>query len=280
MREADETIDTTGSQRTEAAVATLSERLVKGGYGLPGEGDQPRDLELELEKMRRVRQRFFWAFSHELRTPLNVILCYNDLLASGVLGPLNERQEMAAARMAASITQLKELVEGVFELSEIESRTVPIAAEPVALCGLAEEVVLELGPIAIAKDLYLRVEGDVGVEAISDAAKVRRILVNLCANALQMTTEGGVTIRVGSEGDRSRVDVVDTGAGLDESEREQIFEEFARIGPARRHAGLNLALAHRLALLLDAEIEVTSRKGDGSVFSLLLPVRREVAAGG
>src|SRR5690625_7891878 len=91
-------------------------RKVDGGSG------ESSGLELELEELLRVRQRFLWTFSHELRTPLNVILCYNDLMTSGVLGPLNERQELATTRMAASITQLKELVEGVFELSEIESR--------------------------------------------------------------------------------------------------------------------------------------------------------------
>lgn len=242
--------------------------------------EQHRELEAELERMRRVRQRFFWAFNHEVRTPLNVILCYNDLLVSGVLGPLNERQEFAAARMAASITQLKELVEGVFELSEIESRAVAIAAEPVALCDLAREVAAELATVAVARGLYLRVEVVERVETISDLTKVRRILVNLCTNALQLTSAGGVMIRVGSEGGRPRVDIVDTSDGLDERERERVFEEFAQVGPTQQHAGLNLALAYRLTLLLGAEIEVTSRKGEGTIFSLLLPARQKAVAGG
>jgi signal transduction histidine kinase len=235
---------------------------------------------LELEKTRRARQRFFWAFSHELRTPLNVILCFNDLLASGVLGPLNERQEQAALRMAASISQLRQLVEGVFELSEIESRTVRVAAEQVDLRAVSEAVAAEISPLASAKSLFLQIESEPQVPAITDQAKVRRILLNLAANALQVTDQGGVTIRIGAEPAGARIDVVDTGPGLDDVEREQVFEEFAPVAPAERHAGLNLTLAHRLALLLGAELEVTSRKGHGSVFSLYLPAPVQVAAGG
>lgn len=236
-------------------------------------------LQDELERARRARQRFFWAFNHELRTPLNVILCYNDLLASEILGRLNAEQELAVTRMAASISQLKQLVEGIFELSEIESRAVPVAAEPVELGALVADVVAELEPMAIAKGLYLRMEGEMAVTPVTDGPKVRRILVSLCAGALHLTGEGGVTLRVRSGEQRVSIDVVDTGHGLDEAEREQIFEEFAKISPSPQHTGLNLALAYRLALLLGAELEVTSRKGHGSVYSLHLPARLEVAAG-
>jgi signal transduction histidine kinase len=253
---------------------------VAAGTSMASYDEQLRDLEAELEKTRRARQRFFWAVSHQLRTPLNVILCYNDLLASGVLGPLNEKQEQAATRMAASISQLKQLVEGVFELSEIESRTVPVAENRVELRALAEAIAAELSPIAHAKGLFLRVEGEAGVAVVTDGTKLRRILLNLCGNALHLTNEGGVTLRVSAAQGGVRIDVVDTGHGLDEAERDRIFEEFAQVAPAERHAGLNLALAHRLALLLGAEIEVDSRKGHGSVFSLRLPLREEVAAGG
>jgi signal transduction histidine kinase len=243
--------------------------------------DQARSLEAELEKTRRARRRFFWAFSHELRTPLNVILCYNDLLSNEVLGPLNERQQQATTRMAASIRQLKQLMEGIFELSELESRSVAVAAERVELRALAESVVAELQPLAHARGLYLRVEGEEPeVATTTDGVRLRRILLNICMNALQMTTQGGAVIRVGTVAGRARIDVVDTGPGLDEVEREQIFEEFAQFGPAQRHAGLALALAHRLALVLGAELEVSGKKGEGSIFTLSLPARLKVAAGG
>lgn len=236
-------------------------------------------LQDELDRARRARQRFFWAFSHELRTPLNVILCYNELLAGEILGSLNTEQELAITRMAASISQLKQLVEGIFELSEIESRAVPVAAEPVELYALVADVVAELEPMATAKGLYLRVEGEAPVTTVTDGPKVRRILISLCAGALHLTSEGGVMLRVRSGEQRASIDVVDTGHGLDEAEREQIFEEFAKVSPSPQHTGLNLALAYRLALLLGAELEVTSSKGEGTVYSLHLPARLEVAAG-
>lgn len=237
-------------------------------------------LETELEKALQVRQRFLWSFSHELRTPLNVILCYNDLLACGILGPLTGQQEQATTRMAASITQLKQLIEGVFELNEIESRGMAVTAEPVELRALADTIAAELKPIAAAKELFLIVEGAIAEPLMTDGPKVRRILINLCANALHLTGQGGVTVRIASEADRVRIDVIDTSHGLDETEQEQIFEEFAQVGPEQRHTGLSLVLAHRLALLLGAEITVASKKGQGSVFSLLLPTQAKVAAGG
>lgn len=236
-------------------------------------------LQEELDKARRARQRFFWSFSHELRTPLNVILCYNDLLASEVLGSLNEEQELAVTRMAVSINQLKQLVEGIFELSEIESRAVPVAAEQVDLCTVIDDVIAELTPLAVARGLYLRREGDAAISTVTDGAKVRRILVNLCSGALHLTGEGGVTLKMRDEEQGVTIDVVDTGHGLDETEREQIFEEFAKVSPSPQHTGLNLALAYRLSLLLGAELAVTSEKGRGSVYSLHLPARRKVAAG-
>lgn len=229
--------------------------------------------------MRRARQRFFWSFSHELRTPLNVILCYNDLMASEVLGPLNADQELAVTRMAASISQLKQLVEGIFELSEIESRAVQVEAEPVEIAPLVEDVIEELEPLAVARGLYLRMEGERELATVSDRLKLRRILVSLCVGALDMTGEGGVTIRVRNEEEGIGIDVVDTSHGLDESECEKIFEEFAKVAPSPRHTGLNLALAYRLAILLGAELEVRSRKGHGSIYSVHLPARLEVAAG-
>jgi signal transduction histidine kinase len=252
----------------------MQQRKSTSGPGRAG------NLEAELEKTRRARQRFFWAFSHELRTPLNVILCYNELLATGILGTLNERQVQAVGRMAASIGQLKQLVEGVFELSEIESSTVAVAAEPVELRGLAEAVAAELHPMAAAKGLFVEVEVEAQLAAITDEPKVRRILLNLCGNALHLTGKGGVTIRVGAAPGAARIDVIDTGHGLDEAERELVFEEFAQVGPTQRHAGLNLTIAYRLALLLGARLEVSSRKGHGSVFSLHLPRKMRVAAGG
>lgn len=259
--------------------------LPRGGKGVGEAVQRPRSraetgcLQEELDKARRARQRFFWAFSHELRTPLNVILCYNDLLASEVLGSLNEEQELAVTRMAVSINQLKQLVEGIFELSEIESRAVPVAAEQVDLCTVIDDVIAELTPLAVARGLYLRREGDAAISTVTDGAKVRRILVNLCSGALHLTGEGGVTLKMRDEEQGVTIDVVDTGHGLDETEREQIFEEFAKVSPSPQHTGLNLALAYRLSLLLGAELAVTSEKGRGSVYSLHLPARRKVAAG-
>jgi len=270
------------SQRLEGEVTPP---LRRGGAGVgkavrrPRGGSRTSCLLEELDKARRARQRFFWAFSHELRTPLNVILCYNDLLASEILGSLTAEQELAVTRMAASINHLKQLVEGIFELSEIESRAVPVAVERVDLCGLVDEVIAELAPLAAARGLYLRKEGGAGVTAVTDGPKVRRILVGLCAGALHLTGEGGVMVRVRAGARGVTIDVVDTSHGLDETEREQIFEEFARVSPSPQHTGLNLALAYRLALLLGADLEVTSEKGRGSVYSLHLPACVEAAAG-
>jgi signal transduction histidine kinase len=238
-------------------------------------------LQEELARARQARQRFFWAFSHELRTPLNVILSYNDLLAHGILGPLTEAQVHATQRMAASIVHLSRLIDDVFQLSEIESRRVLVSSEPVALRGVAEEVVASLAAVAAAKKLELRLEGGEGEAPVTtDREKVRRILLNLCGYALNFTEQGGVTVRIGRGESGVRIDVIDTGPGLDEAACARIFEEFAPLGPGGGHASLDLALAYRLAKLLSHRLTVASRVGAGSVFSLHIPAPVAVAAGG
>src|SRR5690606_19501181 len=115
-------------------------------------------------------------------------------------------------------------------------------------------------PIASAKGLTLQVDdGDAADAAVieTDAAKVRRILLNLCANGLNLTEEGGVTVRIRVGDDGAMLEVTDTGPGIDVTDQEQIFEEFAKLVPARRSPNLDLALAYRLAAVLGARITVS-----------------------
>jgi signal transduction histidine kinase len=246
----------------------------------PSEADF-QHLQEELARARQARQRFFWSFSHELRTPLNAILSYNDLLAQGILGPLTEAQAHATQRMAVSIVHLSRLLDDVFQLSEIESRRVLVNSEPVALRGVAEEVVAALASVAAAKELELRLEGGEGEAPVTtDREKLRRILLNLCGHALNFTEQGGVTLRIGRGESGVRIDVIDTGPGLDETACARVFEEFAPLGPGGVHASLDLTLAHRLAALLSLRLTVASRVGAGSVFSLHIPAPVAVAAGG
>jgi signal transduction histidine kinase len=118
----------------------------------------------------------------------------------------------------------------------------------------------------------------------SDATRVRQILANLVANAVKYTERGGITFRVGAHERDGKtwavVDVADTGPGIPEDEHPMLFDEFQRLGTARRTtgAGIGLAISQRIAEALGGRITVRSSPGHGSVFSLWLPLERDASS--
>lgn len=237
--------------------------------------ERVRRLERELDDLREARRRFFASASHELRTPLNVVLCYNALLADGVLGPLSDRQRFAVQRVSVAIRNLKRLIDQNFELTELESGKVATEVAPTDLHALALGVARELEPQARRQGVAIVVEGadpfDGRLE--TDPTMARRILLLLCETALTLTERKEITVRVRSDGATARVDVIDVGGGIRRQEAERIFEELAGNAMDASRIGLGLAIARRLAELLGGRITATAGAGAGMVLSLQIPAR-------
>ncbi|HEX7242709.1 MAG TPA: ATP-binding protein [Longimicrobiaceae bacterium] len=239
-------------------------------------------LHHELRRSTQGRDRFFSAMSHDLRTPIAAIVGYSELLADGIVGDLSSKQQEMVERISQVAAHLTELVNDILDLAKLDAGRVELRPEPVRLGELVDDALLEVEPQARAKGLPLRPELDrAGDETVVvDPVRVRQILVNLLGNAVKFTERGEVRVQAGVHGARTWITVRDTGPGLPAGTEDAVFEEFMQLPTGRGEEpkpgnGLGLALSRRLARAMGGDLTVESTLGEGSAFTLFLPLRRE-----
>jgi signal transduction histidine kinase len=267
-------------EELKKASALLEERVREATAELVGQNELLRRQQIELEQASAAKSQFLANMSHEFRTPLNAILGYTSLLLQGVAGALNGQQEKNLQRVESNAHHLLAIINDILDISRIEAGRMPLNVSEFDLASLVREVLAELDPIIVRSQLSVRSElGRRMPELVSDRAKVKQIVLNLLTNAIKFTPSGGVTVsaRYEGQGKEFRVDVTDTGIGIATGEQQKIFEDFrqADTSPAREYggAGLGLAICKRLASMLEGRIELQSRVGQGSTFTLVLPRR-------
>lgn len=228
----------------------------------------------EAEQISRLKTAFVANMSHEIRTPLTGIIGFATVLAK----ELPDEYREFAQLIQESGRRLLEMLNSVLDLAKLESDEMSIEHRDIDLRIEAERVVGMLAPIAREKglDVQVQVEGGEGASRLlSDRAALNRILHNLIGNAIKFTDRGNVTISIRPDGDRLECAVSDTGIGIDPQFVPHLFEEFRQesFGTDRSHpgTGLGLTITKRLVELLDGKISVTSRKGEGSTFTVALP---------
>jgi signal transduction histidine kinase/CheY-like chemotaxis protein len=243
--------------------------------------DLARDLTRALEAAEhasRAKSRFLAGMSHELRTPLTGLLGYARLLRLD--GNLNEVQDGRVEAMLSAGAHLLDMIHRVLDLSEIESDRFEVKAARVDVCATAMACLDIVRPTAVIKGLALTLQAapQTPPEIITDATRLRQVLLNLLGNAVKFTGAGSVEMRLGparSEAGSLRVEVVDTGPGIAPAERAFLFEEFERLHAAVSGAvegsGLGLALSMRLAKILGGQIGYMDNPEGGSIFWLELP---------
>ncbi len=254
-----------------------------------------RTAELEAALVRaeaadRTKSAFLATMSHELRTPLNSILGFTGIILQGLAGPLTEEQRKQLGMVRDSARHLLELIGDVLDISRIEAGQLEVHAEPFDLRAAIDRVTGSVKPMLERKALTLAVglSPDVGT-MVSDRRRVEQILLNLVTNAVKFTDEGQVTITVTldarSHGDEDtadvpgrvvRIAVADTGVGIAPDDLPALFTPFYQIdtGLTRQHegTGLGLAICRRLTELLGGTIGVASQPGQGSTFTVSLPL--------
>ena len=246
---------------------------------------QRRTDELEAQRAaadeaNAAKSNFLAVMSHELRTPLNAIAGYADLLDMGVHGPVNDAQREALTRIRRSQRHLLRLVNDVLNLSRIEAGRVDYAVEPVSVAGVVASVTPMVEPQLAARELELAIAVPPELVALADRDKVQQILLNLLTNALKFTAPGGrIIVRAEqARGDtpRVQVSVIDTGMGIPPEMMERIFEPFIQVDASRTRAtegtGLGLAISRDLARGMGGDLHATSTMGEGSTFTLTLPM--------
>lgn len=237
----------------------------------------------QVAEANRAKSRFLANVSHELRTPLNAIVGYNSLAVEGLYGALPAPLAAAHQRIAHAADHLLGLVDEVLDLSKIEVGRMELAPETVDLAALLESVVTVVDPIASAKGvrLDLIVARDLP-RIVTDPRHVRQVVLNLASNAIKFTEKGSVSLiaRRAEDDPHGHVSIAvqDTGIGIAAADVERIFEEFEQVRPGgrgdslQRGTGLGLTISRKLARLLGGEVTVSSVVGEGSRFTLLLPL--------
>ncbi|MBY0488525.1 MAG: GAF domain-containing protein [Gemmatimonadaceae bacterium] len=220
--------------------------------------------------------------SHELRTPLAALEGYGELLEDEILGPLTPQQRDTITRLRTVGRHLGSLIEDILTYASLEADRLTTRDSDVRLDELADSLHPFLEPVARAKGIDFHLELEPGLPVLrTDESKVRQILLNLCQNAIKFTEQGRVDVRIsrGSPaadgGPTVRFAVRDTGIGIAPTDMQRLFRPFSQVDDAqtrrRGGTGLGLYIARRLATLLAGRIEVVSRPGDGSTFTLVLP---------
>lgn len=214
--------------------------------------------------------------SHELRTPLTAIIGYADLLGTTSLSTLDDVTAGFVQRMRTS-SWLRDLINQILDLSRIEAGKEDVVLQPVAVGDLVRAAVALVEPEARRRNLALDAElPQAPPTVITDAGKLRQILVNLLSNAVKFTERGGIRVTVeGERGDALVFRVIDTGVGIAAADRERIWEPFTQVDPSSTRSvggsGLGLSVSRRLARLLDGDLTVASEPGAGSTFTLRFP---------
>lgn len=227
-----------------------------------------------LERTEAMRRTFVADVSHELRTPIASIAAAAETLSEG------GADEADAANLIALISRqsarMRELIDDLMDLAQIESGSVELEPEDVRLVFLLEEVASDLDGVAASRGVRVIVRGDPSVAVHGDRRRLGQIARNLMDNAVKFSPEGSpVSVRVERNGAGPSFSVSDEGPGIPKAERDKIFQRFYQIDRSRSKerpgTGLGLAIVKHLAHLHGASVEVEGEVGSGSVFRVQFP---------
>ncbi|MCX8475436.1 MAG: response regulator, partial [Sphingomonas sp.] len=284
-----------------------NEELQEKAQLLENEKKQVEAKNLEIEMARRAleekaeqlaltskyKSEFLANMSHELRTPLNSLLILSKLLSDNPQGNLNEKQVEFARTINSAGSDLLNLINDILDLSKIESGTVSIEVGEMPMQTLRQHMDRTFRQLAADKSLDFNVEFDAGLPATirTDEKRLQQIVLNLLSNAFKFTSHGSVTlaVRPATKGWSTNhpvlrgvdtaieIAVTDTGIGIPDDKQKLIFEAFQQADgtTSRKYGGtgLGLSISREIARLLGGELQVRSKPGEGSTFTLFVPLQ-------
>jgi two-component system phosphate regulon sensor histidine kinase PhoR len=225
-----------------------------------------------LEQLESVRRTFVADVSHELRTPLTSIKAAVEMLIDD-----SELDRVRADRFLSMIERhagrMEALIDDLSDLSKIETGAVSLDKREVELSLLVRKVLDDLAQRASEYGIALRDEVPVGLTLVADPRRLEQMLVNLVDNAIKFSRErGAVAVRAGKDGERTVIEVEDTGIGIPSDSLERVFNRFFRVDEARSRetggTGLGLSIVKHLMQLHGGRVRVESELGSGSRFIL------------
>jgi PAS domain S-box-containing protein len=231
----------------------------------------------EAESSNRAKSVFLSTVSHELRTPLNAIIGFSELLLdeSCPIDAAQQRRQLTIIRESGE--QLLELIKEILDVASIESGRLTVKIDRVNLRQVVVEQVGASQAEAGARHLELRLDScESSIEVLADARRLSQVVRNLLSNAIKFTDHGYVAVHISVQGQFARVEVEDTGIGITELRRKELFVPFRRIeagpGSLRPGTGLGLAISRWLVDAMGGTIGLESELGVGSRFWFLVPL--------
>ena len=242
-----------------------------------------RDNAARAEELIRLRDEFVAVVSHELRTPLTSIIGYLELLVDEDSSELTSEQRSYLEIVQRSTSRLVELVGDLLLVAEAERGPLALDLADIDVAALAADAAEAARPSADAQGVTLRVEPGSGGTVAGDPTRLAQMLDNLISNAIKFTPEGGrVTVHAAVRGNDAVFEVVDTGGGVSDADRERLFDPFFRSREANARAvpgtGLGLTITKAIVDAHHGSIEVESAPGAGTTFRVWLPVAERIAA--
>lgn len=261
-------LDITEEKRAEAELERLLER--------------ERAQNAELRTLDRLKDEFIALVSHELRTPLTSIRGYLELVTDGGAGELSTEQEQFLGVAARNAERLQTLVGDLLFVAQIEAGRLQLETGPVDLERVAAEAVESGRPLADRKGIELTLDVEPLPPLEGDRGRLGQLLDNFVSNALKFTPEGGsVQVRLRREEGSVLIEIEDNGMGIPEAEQERLFERFFRSSSATAQAiqgtGLGLTISKAIAEAHGGSITFTSTEGEGTMFTIAVPLAAKVA---
>jgi PAS domain S-box-containing protein len=262
-------IETSEGMLVTAAIRDITER---------------RQMEERMQQANRLKSEFLANMSHELRTPLNAIIGFTELMSDGKVEASSPQYKEFLGHILTSGRHLLQLVNDILDLSKVEAGKMEFRPEAIDLSRIVDEIVAMLRTVASNKRLRVDRAVDPSLtDVILDPARFKQVLYNYLSNALKFTPEGGrVSVRVKPDTNETfRLEVEDTGPGIQERDLARLFVEFQQLDAAltKKHAGtgLGLALTKRIVEAQGGSVGVRSVSGEGSVFHAILPRHSRVS---
>ena len=236
-------------------------------------------LYTQAQEATRLKSEFLANMSHEFRTPLNAIIGFSEMILYGNYGQLTNKQINYLNNILISGKHLLHLVNDVLDLSKVESGNIDLHYEKFFSSRIIEETSNILMNLAIKKSITIHHELS-NIILYADSRRFKQIMYNLLSNAIKFTEENGsIYIRTCLEGNLIRVEVEDTGIGIDPSNRDKVFTEFMQLDSSynkkEEGTGLGLTLTRKLIELHKGKIDFHSEVGKGTTFWFMLPEAEE-----
>jgi PAS domain S-box-containing protein len=236
----------------------------------------------QAQKSEQVKSHFLANMSHEIRTPLNSILGFSELVEAQLKDSIGSDEQFFFDTIRRSGKRLMRTVHEILDISQIEADTFKLKKTPFELLEIIQSIVVEFTPLAKKKNLKLNFKSSInGAYVFMDEHSIERAITNLIDNAIKYTNSGSINIQLDKEENIFILTVHDTGIGMSPMYLDELFDVFSQesSGFAKKYqgVGLGLALAKRYFDLNDVSIHVSSRKNEGTIFTIKFPEYTEIA---